>query len=85
MGRSQSYSGAIDAQRVSLTSDDFRGGNSSLKQSMAVIEEEKKVDGYIKASEVISLNTNNKHHFVVDSDKAPIDNDTEARRKAMRD
>ena len=52
---------------------------------MNVIEEEKKVDGYIKASEVISLNTNNKHHFVVDSVKAPIDNDTEARRQAMRD
>ena len=56
-----------------------------MKQPMNVIEEEKKVDGYIKASEVISLNTNNKHHFVVESVKSPIDNDTEARRQAMRD
>lgn len=51
--KSRDFTESFEIQRVSVVSDDVRGRDSNVRMSMNVIEEEKKVDGYIRASEVI--------------------------------
>ena len=71
--KSRDYTETIEIQRVSVVSDDVKGSNSNMRMSMNVIEEEKKVDAYIKASEVIQQSQNGliRDQFTVESVKAP--------------